>query len=114
MKKLTLSIGLVAAMLSSKAQDTTCTMIQTNRVLEFNYKTNEVINIAPTNGSYFINVRAGEVCALHLYDKVDATRVVITTFPDNSQLSDLFESKSNVYFSPTGPCIVEVKPAKTY
>ena len=90
-------------------QDTICTMIQTNRIIEFNYYTNEVLNIAPTEGSYFINVREEEVLVLHLYDKIDASREIITTFPDNSQLNDIFESKNNVYYSPTGPVIIEVK-----
>jgi uncharacterized protein (DUF1330 family) len=109
MKKLTLSIGLLAGILTSNAQDTTCTMIQTDRVLEFNYKTNEVINVVPNKGSYFINVRDGEVLVLHLYDKIDTVRTVITTFPDNSQLIGIFNSKADVYYSPLGPCIVEVK-----
>ena len=41
MKKLTLSVGLLAAILSVKAQDTTCTYFKDKRVLEFNYKTSE-------------------------------------------------------------------------
>lgn len=114
MKKLTLSIGLIAAMLSSNAQDTTCTMVQQSRIIEFDYKTNEIINIAPVNGSYFISIRKGEVCVLHLYDKIHAKRVIITTFPDNSQLNNTFNSKSNVYYSPVGPCIVEVKQLEVY
>ena len=91
------------------AQDTICTMIQTDRVIEFNYYTNDVINVAPTEGSYFINVREGEVLVLHLYDKIDAVREIITTFPNNSQLNNMFDSKSNVYYSPLGPVIIEIK-----
>lgn len=94
---------------STYAQDTICTMIQSDRVIEFNYYTNDVINVAPTEGGYFINVREGEVLVLHLYDKMDTVREVITTFPDNSQLNDVFDSKSNIYYSPIGPVIVEIK-----
>ena len=43
MKKLTLSIALVAGITLAKAQDTTCTMFQGKRVIEFNYKTRKVI-----------------------------------------------------------------------
>ena len=43
MKKLTLSIGLVAAILSTKAQDTTCTYFTGKRVVEFDYQTSEII-----------------------------------------------------------------------
>ena len=42
MKKITLSVALLATMLTAKAQDTTCTMVQLDRVLEFNYKTSKV------------------------------------------------------------------------
>ena len=38
MKKLTLSIGLVAAILSAKAQDTTCTYFKGKKVYEFDYQ----------------------------------------------------------------------------
>ena len=110
MKKLTLSIGLVAAMLSSKAQDTICTMIQPNRAIEFDYKTNQIVLTTPCSSDYYIYVRKNEVLALHLYDKVDATREIITTFPDNSQLNNVFESKSNLYYRPTGPCVVTIRP----
>ena len=98
--------------LNTYAQDTICTMIQTDRVIEFNYYTNDVINVAPIEGSYFINVREGEVLVLHLYDKIDALRDIITTFPDNSQLNDRFNSKSNIYYSHLGPVIVEIKKPK--
>ena len=42
MKKLTLSISLVAAMLSTKAQDTICTYFKGDEVFEFNYQTNKI------------------------------------------------------------------------
>ena len=94
---------------SAYSQDTICTMVQTDRVIEFDYFANKVINVAPTDGSYFVNVRKNEVLVLHLYDKINASREIITTFPDNSQLNDIFESRSNVYYSPLGPVIVEIK-----
>jgi len=87
-------------------------MIQTDRVIELNYYTNDVINVVPILGSYFINVRAGEVLVLHLYDKIDALRDIITTFTDNSQTNDIFNIKSNVYYSPLRPVIIEIKKPK--
>jgi len=102
----------IAFCLNAYCQDTICTMIQSDRVIEFNYYTNNVINVAPIEGCYFINVREGEILVLHLYDKIDALRDIITTFPDNSQLNDTFKSKSNVYYSPLGPVIVEIKKPK--
>ena len=53
MKKLTLSIGLVAAILSAKAQDTTCTYFTGKRVLEFNYQTNEVLYEVEQKSKYY-------------------------------------------------------------
>ena len=112
MRYLTLYSLFTAFGLNLYAQDTICTMIQSDRVIEFNYYTNNVINVAPIDGSYYINVREGEVLVLHLYDKMDAVRDIITTFPDNSQLNDTFNSKSNIYYSPLGPVIVEIKKPK--
>ena len=112
MRYLTLYSLFTAFALNAYAQDTICTMIQSDRVIEFNYYTNNVINVAPIEGSYFINVREGEVLVLHLYDKMNALRNIITTFPDNSQLNDIFSSKSNVYYSPLGPVIIEIKKPK--
>ena len=109
MKKLILCAILSTLLFKVYSQDTICTMVQTDRVLEFDYFANKVINVAPTDGSYFVNVRENEVLVLHLYDKIDASREIITTFPDNSQLNDIFESKSNIYYSPLGPVIVEIK-----
>ena len=74
------------------------------------YKTNQIVLTTPCSSDYYIYVRKNEVLALHLYDKVDATREIITTFPDNSQLNNVFESKSNLYYSPTGPCVVTIRP----
>ena len=109
MKKLMLCTIFGVLFINVFSQDTTCTMVQQNRVLEFNYKTNEVINLVPNTGNYFINVREGEVLVLHLYDKEARIREIITTYPDNHQIINTFDSKDNVYYSPIGPLIVEVK-----
>ena len=44
MKKITLSVALLASVLTAKAQDTICTMVKTDQVLEFNYQTSEIID----------------------------------------------------------------------
>ena len=44
MKKITLSVALLATVLTAKAQDTICTMVKVDEVIEFNYKTSKVIN----------------------------------------------------------------------
>jgi len=109
MKKLTLSIGLVAAILSAKAQDTTCTYFKGKRVLEFNYQTSEVLYEVEQNSRFYdIEVKYGDVLCLDLSDDKNRTRKVITTFFDGSTQEDVLDSKDNVYYSPQGTTKVSV------
>ena len=109
MKKLTLSIGLVAAILSAKAQDTTCTYFKGKRVLEFDYQTSEIIYEVEQNSRFYdIEVKYGDVLCLDLSDDKNRTRKVITTFFDGSTQEDVLDSKNNVYFSPQGTTKVSV------
>ena len=109
MKKLTLSIGLVAAILSAKAQDTTCTYFKGKRVLEFNYQTSEVLYEVEQNSRFYdIEVKYGDVLCLDLSDDKNRTRKVITTFFDGSMQEDILDSKDNVYYSPQGTTKVSV------
>ena len=112
MKKLTLSIGLVAAILSAKAQDTTCTYFKGKRVLEFNYQTSEVLyEVEQNNRFYDIEVKYGDVLCLDLSDDKNRTRKVITTFFDGSSREDILDSKNNVYYSPLG--VVKISVSKS-
>jgi len=109
MKKLTLSIGLVAAILSAKAQDTTCTYFKGKRVLEFNYQTSEVLyEVEQNNRFYDIEVKYGDVLCLDFSDDKTRTRKVITTFFDGSTREDILDSQDNVYYSPQGATKVSV------
>ena len=109
MKKLTLSIGLVAAILSAKAQDTTCTYFKGKRVIEFNYQTSEVLYEVEQNSRFYdIEVKYGDVLCLDLSDDKNRTRKVITTFFDGSTREDVLDSKDNVYYSPQGATKVSV------
>ena len=109
MKKLTLSIGLVAAILSAKAQDTTCTYFKGKRVLESNYQTSEVLYEVEQNSRFYdIEVKYGDVLCLDLSDDKNRTRKVITTFFDGSTQEDVLDSKDNVYYSPQGTTKVSV------
>ena len=109
MKKITLSVALLASVLTAKAQDTICTMVQLDRVLEFNYKTNEIISKEYYSGIVFIEVKDREVLCLHLYDKKKNKRKVTTTYPDGEQVVQRLDSESNVYFTQIGPLTVDVK-----
>tara|TARA_R110002020_G_scaffold130797_1_gene292512 strand:- start:310 stop:666 length:357 start_codon:yes stop_codon:yes gene_type:complete len=112
MKKLTLSIALVAGIMSAKAQDTTCTYFQGKRVLEFDYQTSEVINGVKQNSKYYdIEVKYGNVVCLDFSDNKNRVRKVITTFFDGSSREDILDSKNNVYYSPLG--VVKISVSKS-
>ena len=109
MKKITLSVALLASVLTAKAQDTICTMVKVNEVLEFNYKTSEIIKRESYKGIVFIEVGYREVLCLHLYDEKRNKRKVIVTYPSGKQIVDRLKSRDNVYFTQIGPLTVEVK-----
>ena len=113
MKKLTLSIGLVAGILSASAQDTTCTYFKGKRVIEFDYQTSEILYETEYKNKYYdIEVKYGDVLCLHLSDNKHRVRKVITTFFDNSTREDVLDSKDNVYYSPRGTAKVSVSKSK--
>ena len=109
MKKLTLSIGLIISMLSSQAQDTTCTYFKNKKVLEFNYYTNKVLYEAVHDNKYYeIDVKYGDVLCLHFSDQKKRFRKVITTYFDGFTQTDILDSKNDVYYSPKGVIKVSV------
>tara|TARA_R110002020_G_scaffold181097_1_gene375888 strand:+ start:410 stop:739 length:330 start_codon:yes stop_codon:yes gene_type:complete len=109
MKKITISIALLTTMLTTKAQDTICTMIKPSEVIEFNYQTSKVIERENYKGIVFIEVKNGEVLCLHLYDKVKRKRKITITYHDGEQVVQRLDSKDNVYYSQIGPLTVEIK-----
>ena len=109
MKKITLSIGLVAAILSAKAQDTTCTYFKGKRVIEFDYQTSEIIYEVEQKTKYYdIEVKYGDVLCLDLSDNKNRVRNVIITYFDGTTIKEILNSKDNVYYSPRGTTKVSV------
>ena len=109
MKKLTLSIGLVAAILSAKAQDTTCTYFTGKRVIEFDYQMDTILYEQEQTTKYFdIEVKYGNTLCLDLSDHKNRVRKVITTFFDGTTREDILDSKDEVYFTPRGVTKVSV------
>ena len=109
MKKLTLSIGLVAAILSTKAQDTTCTYFTGKRVIEFDYQMDTILWWEEqTTKFYDIEVKYGNTLCLDLSDDKNRVRKVITTFFDGTTREDILDSKNEVYYSPRGVSKVSV------
>ena len=115
MKKLTLSIGLVAAILSAKAQDTTCTYFEGKNVYEFDYKMDTILSIhEQTTKFYEVNIKQGNVLCLDLSDEKKRVRKVITTFSDGETVTQVLDSKNNVYHSPKGAIKVSVGKPKLF
>ena len=113
MKKLTLSIGLVAAIMSAKAQDTTCTYFTGKRVIEFDYQMDTILYEQEQTTKFFdIEVKYGDVLCLDLSDHKNRIRKVITTFFDGSTRQDILDSKDEVYFTPQGVTKVSVGKPK--
>ena len=109
MKKLTLSVGLIAAMLSSNAQDTTCTYFTGEKVYEFDYQMDTILySEEQTTKFYDIEVEYGNVLWLDLSDDKKRVRKVITTFFDGTTREDLLDSQNEVYYSPRGTVKVSV------
>jgi len=115
MKKLTLSVGLLMGILSTNAQDTTCTYFAGKEVYEFNYYTNEIIGFTKQTSKYYeINLKYGDVLCLDFSDEKNRTRKVITTFFDGSFREDILDSKDNVYYSPRGTVKVLVSKPRFF
>jgi len=109
MKKLTLSIGLVAAILSAKAQDTTCTYFKGKEVYEFDYQMDTILYWEEqTTKFYDIEVKYGNTLCLDLSDDKNRVRKVITTFFDGTKRQDILDSKDEVYYTPRGVVKVSV------
>tara|TARA_R100001510_G_C7631042_1_gene189895 strand:+ start:505 stop:867 length:363 start_codon:yes stop_codon:yes gene_type:complete len=115
MKKLTLSVGLLAGILTSNAQDTTCTYFSGNIVHEFNYQTNEIIKTVENESKYYdIHIKYGDVLCLDLSDKKLRMRKVILTFFDGQTLVEVLDSKDDVYYTPFGVVKVSVGKPRTF
>ena len=109
MKKITLSIGLVAAILSAKAQDTSCTYFTGKKVIEFDYKVDTILSIdQQTTKFYDIHIEYGDVLCLDLSDNKNRLRKVVTTFFDGETVTQVLDSKNSVYYSPKGATKVSV------
>ena len=103
MKKLTLSVGLLIGVLSTNAQDTTCTYFKGKRVIEFDYYNSEILyEVEQTNKYHTINLKYGDVLCLDLSDDKKRVRKVIVEYFDGSTTKEVLDSKDHVYYSPLG------------
>jgi len=109
MKKITLSIGLIATILLTSAQDTTQVIITEEKVYYYKDK-----NIKPTKDylhydKIIFYVKENELLRIHLWSKKLKTRKFITIYQDNEQTINILDSKDNIYFSPLGPFKLEIE-----
>jgi len=109
MKKITLSVALLASVLAMKAQDTICTMVRPHEVVEFNYQTNQIISRRDGGKTAIIEVGHQEILCLHLYDDKVRIRKVITTLANGEVIVDVLDSKDNTYYTSLGTVKVEVR-----
>ena len=109
MKKITISVALLASVLTLKAQDTSCTYFTGKKVYEFDYKMDTILYVSEqTTKFYDINIGYGNVLCLDLSDEKNRVRKVITTFFDGETTTDVLDSKNEVYYSPRGASKVSV------
>tara|TARA_R110002012_G_scaffold236552_2_gene410302 strand:+ start:1445 stop:1801 length:357 start_codon:yes stop_codon:yes gene_type:complete len=103
MKKITLSVALLASVLTLKAQDTSCTYFSDKDVYHFDYQQDTITSIdEQTTEFYEINIKHGDILCLDLSDKKLRVRKVITTFSNNSTQTQILDSKDCVYYSSFG------------
>ena len=113
MKKLTLSVGLIAAMLSANAQDTLCTYFEGNDVYHFDFQADTIISVEKQSTKFYqINLKYGDVLCLDLADNKNRVRKVIITFFDGTKVEEVLDSKNNVYYSPMGATKIEIGKPK--
>ena len=113
MKKITLSIGLLAGILTSNAQDTINVFVDKNNVYYFKHNSIEVIKKYPhLNKDIIVYIEEDERLQIHLYDNKLRTRKFTTTFEDGDITENIFDSKDNIYYSPVGPLKLNVGKAK--
>ena len=115
MKKITLSVGLLIGMLTSSAQDTTCTYFTGKRVIEFDYYMDTILYETQQNSKYYeINLKYGQTLCLDLSDEKPRTRKIITMFFDRTTREDILDSENNVYYSPRGAIKILVGKPKFF
>ena len=107
MKKLTLSIGLLAGILTSNAQDTTCFLFKDSLVYSFDAK-NELKNTKKFKEQFYtIKVNEKNTLGIDLYDEKVCVRLITVIYKDNSHKNFLSNSFDTTYYF--GPNVQQVR-----
>ena len=115
-----LAILFLSLFLSSKSQDTTCTMVLQDEVIIFNFYNSEIIERYDEDKEVLIEVGYREVLCLHLYDQIEDSlqtskkrkRKVTIIYPDGERSVEKLLSNSNVYYTSIGPLKVIISKLK--
>ena len=100
MKKITLSIGLVAAMLSAKSQDTIARYVKLNEVYTVDYQADTIINLE-NKESFSLNVKEEQALCLFLEDdKLFRTRQLTVVYPNGFVYKQKLRSRKYFYCLP--------------
>ena len=95
MKKLTLSVGLLAGILTSNAQDTLQYLISDKSITEFKVGGGKTYNDIET---FSLFVDSGNVLNLHLFDMKNRLRTIVITYSNGEIVSNTVDSKDNEFF----------------
>lgn len=109
MKKITLSIGLIASILSASGQDTICTQFKDKEIISWDYQVDTILSKSYFSSRFHtIDVGYNEVLVLDLSDTKARIRKVIVTHPDGEVVWDILDSDNHEYVTPVGPLKVQV------
>ena len=109
MKKLMLFSFLSILFINSYSQDTICTYFSGEDVYEFDYRMDSVLSYdEQTTKFYTVEVGYRQVLCLDLSDKKKRYRKIITTYSDGEKITQILDSQQKVYYSPLGPCTIQV------
>ena len=107
MKKLTLSIGLLAGILTSNAQDTTCFLFKDSLVYIFDNK-NKLKNTKKFKEQFYtIKANKNNILGVDLYDEKVCVRLITVIYKDNSYKTFLSDSFDKTYYF--DPNVLQVK-----
>ena len=110
MKKITIAIGLIAATLLAKAQDTICVMVTPTHVVEFNYFTDTILERTKHFDDVHLYVASNEVLVLDLFDQNVGSgyRKIIKTNENGIKSVNFYKSIAEFYYI-NGPMRVLVE-----
>tara|TARA_R100000995_G_C3420428_1_gene93640 strand:+ start:15 stop:356 length:342 start_codon:yes stop_codon:yes gene_type:complete len=110
MKKIAITIGLIAITLLTKAQDTICIMVTPTHIVEFNYFTDTILERTKHFDDTHIYVAPNEVLVLDLFDQNVGSgyRKVIKTNKNGVKSINFYKSIAEFYYI-NGPMKVLVE-----